>query len=333
MLIHGLAVVLSVALVSSLRLPPEPTIFTWNVAVVEAPSPVAEARPASEPVPPVPTKARPQPAEPKAVAQRIQPSQTVPKQVAQRAEAVEVPQAVRSIEPIVQQTVQSVTPIAQARPSQTAETPLWSTPLQSRPVQAVEAASQTQPVTLDTVTVVETVQTQPSETEALAAPQALHRETRREARLETRSAVRTEAPAIVNTPAPMAPLKEQAPIVTAKAAGPTPAAIQELRLRPGPQKQRDDYGWLIAALRQSLQKVRPTLERGGRLRLMLRIRQDGNQVDLVDLAVAESSGYVAVDRKAIEVVRQAFPLEHTRRLDNQEVSINMPFRLDVIEPR
>jgi outer membrane biosynthesis protein TonB len=66
---------------------------------------------------------------------------------------------------------------------------------------------------------------------------------------------------------------------------------------------------------------------------MLKIRQDGGQVDLVDLAVAESSGYLTVDRKAIEVVRQAFPLEHAGKLENREVTINMPFRLDVLETR
>jgi outer membrane biosynthesis protein TonB len=344
LVIHGLAVLLSVALVSSLRLPPEPTVFTWDVAVVEAPPPRPAEQPAPTPARSKPKKASPPPVAPNPVRRQVEPvrqqSEPVTQQVrpvaqpvqpvAPEIRPVEPVQQIRPVEPVLRQDVRSVAPIAREHPAASEQALLQSAAVLNRPVQPVEATPQPLPVSVETETVVEARPVSPlSETQVIAPPPVLQREARR----DTRPEVRREAPAMASVPTPVPPPKEQPPLTTAKAVVPPEAAIQELRVRPDSQKRRDDYGWLIEALRQSLRKVRPTLERGGKLRLMLRIRQDGGQVDLIDLAVAESSGYLAVDRKAIEVVRQAFPLEHTGKLDNPEVSINMPFRLDVLETR
>lgn len=291
-LIHGVAVALSVALVSSLRLPPEPKVFKWDVAVVERPSPVpAEETAPADPVP-APTAPTPVPPKPMTKAQS-QPVES--RQVVQAVERVEAVQTVRSVEPVVQQEVRSATPIMRERLAATEPAPRQSAPVVDRPVQSVEAAPQTLPAAHETTPVVE------------------------------------------SSPVPLAPETQVvavAPVVRQEARSRIPvAAAAPARIVPTHQKKSEDYAWLVDALKKSLQKVRPTLERGGKLRLMLKVRQDGNQVDLVDLAVAESSGYVAVDRKAIEVVRQAFPLEHAGRLESPEVSINMPFRLDLLETR
>ena len=290
-LIHGVAVALSVALVSSLRLPPEPKVFKWDVAVVERPSPV----PAEETAPadPVPAPTAPTPVPPKPMKPQAPPVES--RQVVQTVERVEAVPMIRSAEPVVHQEMRSMTPIVRERLAATEPAPRQFTPIVNRPVQSVEAAPQTLSAAHETMTVVES------------------------------------SPVLL---APDTQVVAMAPVVRQEAKSRIPvAAAAPARAVPTHQKKSDDYAWLVDALKRSLRKVRPTLERGGKLRLMLKVRQDGNQVDLVDLAVAESSGYVAVDRKAIEVVRQAFPLEHAGRLESPEVSINMPFRLDLLETR
>ena len=135
-LIHGVAVALSVALVSSLQLPPEPKVFKWDVAVVERPSPI----PAEETAPadPVPAPTAPTPVTPKPMKAQAPPVES--RQVVQAVERVEAVQTVRSVEPVIQQEVRSATPIMHEQLAATELAPRQSAPVVNRPVmQSVEA--------------------------------------------------------------------------------------------------------------------------------------------------------------------------------------------------
>jgi protein TonB len=88
-----------------------------------------------------------------------------------------------------------------------------------------------------------------------------------------------------------------------------------------------DYGWLSEALRDTIERTKryPSVARAnrwqGQVLVQFSVRRDGH---LVDLRVAESSGYVVLDQAALETVRAASPVALRHRLERPMVVVSLP---------
>jgi protein TonB len=306
-LIHGIAVGLSLALVTSLHLPPQSKVFKWDVAVVETPLPTppnqaapAEAKPAMvAPVPATPKPADSRPLEAKPVAQTVQAVQTI--------------QPVQAVQQVARQEVRPVAPVVQERLQTTEQAPRQFAQVMSRPVQSLDTAPQTVS----------------APTEVVTAP---------DSRPVVREARQTAAAQIVaSTPAVRQDAKAGNEVV-ARAIASVPiekTAVKEVPIRSTPAT-RPDFGWLMEALWKSVEQRKgyPRQARidriEGKVTLRMVLKEDGRSADLVDLSIEESSGHVVLDRHALEVVRKAFPLELKHPLGQSQIVVDLPmtYRLD-----
>ncbi len=383
LLIHGCAVALSLALVTSLRLPPEGQVFTWDVALVE-PFPAASIGPAEQhlpemeppqplpPVAPTVTKAVKAFSKQRSLAPNMQPLPVQHQSAVEaipHADRISTPRTDARQEPVRQivhervnrtvvTTESAATPVPSAMPTTIIRSSMQTTvidqvidhsPHARVPVQTSDRVAVLHEVPLATETTIskaapvsQRIRTAFDSPVVTSSPDVRDRpESSEPARVASIPVIRHDTK--VETPA-MAPVslpqnserQATAPVssldsgmVTERkpqtiAAKPLKKAIpSEIAIRStGP-----DYGWLAIALRKSMEKHQAATDTGGTIRLMLRIRQEGRQIDLVDLAVAESSGHLTVDRKALEIVRRTFPMEFTGTLERQEVSLDMDFTM------
>jgi protein TonB len=300
-LIHGIAVGLSLALVTSLHLPPQSKVFKWDVAVVETPLPTppnqaapAEAKPAVvAPVPAPPKPADPRPLEAKPLVQTVQTVQTI--------------QPVQAVQQVVHQEVRPVAPAVQERLQTTEQAPRQLAQVASRPVQSLDTAPQAVS----------------APTEVVTAPDS--RPVMREARV------------VASTPVVRQEAKAGNEVV-ARAIAPVPiekTAVKEVPIRSTPAT-RPDFGWLMEALWKSVEQRKgyPRQARidriEGKVTLRMVLKEDGRSADLIDLSIEESSGHAVLDRHALEVVRKAFPLELKHPLGQPQIVVDLPmtYRLD-----
>lgn len=88
-----------------------------------------------------------------------------------------------------------------------------------------------------------------------------------------------------------------------------------------------DYGWLAEALWHRVEQLKryPHIARmnrwEGKVILRAVIKEDGQ---LIDLEVAETSGYAVLDHDALEVMRQASPLKLKHPLGKPQVVVQVP---------
>lgn len=353
-LVHGIAVGLSLALVTSLHLPPQPKVFKWDVAVVDAPQPTPteqtlppETKPAEivpPPLPPAPAESRPpEPQQAVRTVQSIQPVQTV--------------------QQVVHQEVRSVAPVVQESRRQTEETPRQPAEVVTRSVQSVEATPQAVSAPKEVVTATDPlplvrdtraipaeprVESAPVIREASPAPAAKTvlsaPSLRQEATVEVPT-ISSGPTAITPQPSPEATsipamAKERASPKEIVAKAPVPAGAEKGTLKDVPvrssQATRPDFGWLTEALLKSVEQRKgyPRQARidliEGKVTLRMVLKEDGRSVDLVDLGIEESSGHAILDRHALEVVRKAFPLELKQPLGQPRIQVHLPmtYRLD-----
>ncbi len=104
------------------------------------------------------------------------------------------------------------------------------------------------------------------------------------------------------------------------------AAVEELLVRSGPAT-KPDFGWLAEALWNRVEQLKryPHIARMNRWegKVVLRgvIKADGQ---VVDLEIAESSGYSVLDRDALEIMKQASPLKLKHPLGQPQVVVQVP---------
>jgi protein TonB len=105
-------------------------------------------------------------------------------------------------------------------------------------------------------------------------------------------------------------------------------------LQPGPATQpapsaqtKADYGWLAQTIRTKVEQLKqyPHMARANRWegRVVLRavIGEDGQ---LVDLKIAESSGHSVLDEAALDVLKNAAPLTLPQPLGRSQVVVQVP---------
>lgn len=96
---------------------------------------------------------------------------------------------------------------------------------------------------------------------------------------------------------------------------------------------KPDFGWLSEIISKRVEELKryPAMARADRLegRVVIRavVKDDGH---LADIQIAKSSGHETLDRAAIEVLQQAFPVPMLRALGKPRVTIHVPlsYRLD-----
>lgn len=260
LLVHGLAVGAAVALLSGLRLAPQPEPFRWVVSKVE--SPVAT-----------------NPRSPSAQAQSSKPPRPARTQPAEANLAPEPP-----VSPIQRHSEQAAAPAPMAQ----------------------EAIRPAEPAPLEPVSQMVAHQT--------LLPQA-HSPV---------ASAETDVPVSVS----------QAQAVPVPQAPPTTLASVAPPLQPGPATQpapsaqtKADYGWLAQTIRTKVEQLKqyPHMARANRWegRVVLRavIGEDGQ---LVDLKIAESSGHSVLDEAALDVLKNAAPLTLPQPLGRSQVVVQVP---------
>ncbi|MFM8551983.1 MAG: energy transducer TonB [Nitrospiraceae bacterium] len=90
---------------------------------------------------------------------------------------------------------------------------------------------------------------------------------------------------------------------------------------------KSDYGWLAQTIRSRVEQLKhyPHMARANRWegRVVLRavIGEDGQ---LVDLTIAESSGHSVLDDAAVDVLKKAAPLALPQPLGRSQVVVQVP---------
>jgi protein TonB len=293
-LLHVLVVALAILLFSDLKLAPQPEPFKWDVAMVQQLTPT-----------PVETSAAPTP--PK----RETPP---PQEPVRQVEAQRVVQTVQPVQRIVRQEVRQVHPIAQPTitrvPQQTE-----AVPVVNESVAIPKEQPQAKPMVRDTAEaqptpVIEASPPLPSEPAPVSKP-------------------------VVGTASPAPVVQEQVVrqgTVVAKAAPAPQEPIKNLPVQTRADT-RPDYSWLAEALWSRVERLKryPHMARmnrwEGKVVLQAVVRDDGQ---LLELKVAQSSGYAVLDQDAVEVLRRASPLSLKHPLGQPQVVIQVPisYRLE-----
>jgi protein TonB len=306
LLLHIGAVAAGLALVANVHLAPQPEPFRWTVSVVEAPPSDQTAQAvvsadAATPRQTVAADAHPvaPAAQPELSVEPPSPLQPIARQEITRPTPVQAPEPVSSSAAIVQ------TPTA----SQT-EAPPAPSPAITEP--ATEEARPTEPV-----------QSEPVDPPVVAGETPHQSEQH-----EVASLTRTTTSEAATAPSAFEPSSALMRAAELPAATP-PAMLAPQQGTPA----KADYGWLAQALWNRIEKLKryPHLARlnhwEGRVVLRVVVSEDGN---LVDLAVAKSSGHSVLDQDAMDVLKQASPLSLPRPLGKSQVVVQIPisYRLD-----
>jgi protein TonB len=288
-------VALAILLFSDLKLAPQPEPFKWDVAMVQQLTPT-----------PVETSAAPTP--PK----RETPP---PQEPVRQVEAQRVVQTVQPVQRIVRQEVRQVRPIAQPTitrvPQQTE-----AVPVVNESVAIPKEQPQAKPMVRDTAEaqptpVIEASPPLPSEPAPVSKP-----------------VVETASPA----PVVQEQVVRQGTVVAKVAPAPQEAPIKNLPVQTRADT-RPDYSWLAEALWSRVERLKryPHMARmnrwEGKVVLQAVVRDDGQ---LLELKVAQSSGYAVLDQDAVEVLRRASPLSLKHPLGQPQVVIQVPisYRLE-----
>jgi protein TonB len=290
-LLHGLAVGVSITLASDLTLGPQPEPFKWEVSVVEAPRPKPVDTPA-------PTPAKPAPAVPKPVETRPVETQPVIRsgqaQTVQMVQQVVGPEVVRAVSPVVQASTRS-------------------TQMISRTVQAVQAQQPVVPVATETVM------------------DAEDRPVARESAIVPTSQVVTTVTKHVIANASLLPPAEPAVISRTVAEEPQATATElPVKFSPATRPDYGWLAEALWNKIEQLKRYPRTARSNrweGTVVLQAVIKADGY---LQDLTVVESSGHPLLDRDAQETLRQACPLKLKHAMGQPLVVVHVPisYRLD-----
>lgn len=133
--------------------------------------------------------------------------------------------------------------------------------------------------------------------------------------------------------------EERHPLTPAAEDGPAlPESATVASLAPTPQadpaspsgpvaRPKADYGWLAGAIRTQVEQLKhyPHIARANRWegRVVLRA-VIGEEGQLVDLKIAESSGHSILDEAALAVLKKAAPLTLPQPLGRPQVVVQVP---------
>ena len=142
------------------------------------------------------------------------------------------------------------------------------------------------------------------------------------------AAPRPEQP-VIQRPPEQAPPPPIAPAPPAPAPAPTPPPVAAESAVDQNELRRGYIRGVSTAVAKQKRYPRIAMQRGWQGEVMLRVVVDSNG-NLVDVAVQQGSGYEALDREAIEMVRRAAPFPLTAGMKREELAISLPvqFRLE-----
>ncbi|TAJ09792.1 MAG: TonB family protein [Nitrospirae bacterium] len=301
LLIHGLALGVTVLMLGDLTLTPKPEPFKWNVAMVEPP-PRQVAQPAdAQPKPAQPAKQAPAPKPVErqtTIVQAVPTPQPTPTPVVQRQEPVP-PVVERKPEPELKPEIKPEAPSPMPMVAKPVE-PLVQHPTHHISTQPAVSHASSEPATM-----------------IASAPMV--------------ASVASSAPVEAAPPAPA----HQAAQESAKEqpAESSSAPVQEAAVHHAPapsgtgRATKADYGWLGKVLWDRVANLKryPHLARAkhleGRVVVRAVIREDGH---LAKVDVAESSGHEILDLDAIEIIKRACPLHLRQPLGRPEVVVQVP---------
>lgn len=287
LLLHGLAIGAAVVLVSGLSLAPQPEPFRWVVSKIE-PHVSADVSSLAQPIRPAPDRhaAKPLSAETHAVASTVAPLPPA-QEVAQREVPASIPPP-QTLPQTIQapaKPVESIQPLIQT--THTEEAP----PRKEAAPKELAASSPNQPV-------------------MQAAPPTLANASA----ASSRAVAEPQATPAVQEPARVASL---APVPQLAPQTQSGQAIQG----------KVDYGWLAGAIRTRVEQLKhyPHVARANRWegRVVLRA-VIGEEGQLIDLKVAESSGHSILDEAALEVLKKTAPLTLPQPLGRPQVVVQVP---------
>lgn len=189
----------------------------------------------------------------------------------------------------------------------------------NRPQPVVEAAQETIQQEVRTATPFVQTAPQPDRSE----PQIIAR---------TAQPIETPPPAAREQPAATAPTVSTQPATAtstlAEPAARTPEPITAST--PGPAstaRTKRDYGWLTETLWSRIEQLKryPSLARlnrwEGKVVVRAVIKETG---DVTDLRIAQSSGYDILDQDALEILKQAAPLQLKQSLGQPQIVVHIP---------
>lgn len=319
--LHGLAIAAAIVLVADLRLAPQPEPFRWVVSRIE-PQTQADASAAAR----SPRPAQDQPAsasrsdEARTAASTVEPPP--PAQAIVRRNVPEVTQPLQPAPEPIQAQRQPVEPtlsptpfIPQQTRSQTTR-PTEAPPIErdtAQPPMPVEAPGR-EPARPRSEAIPQ--QTAPAAYQAIDATAASPHEATESHQAQERHPL---TPAAEGGPA----LPESA---TVASLAPTPQADPASPSGPV-ARPKTDYGWLAGAIRAQVEQLKhyPHLARANRWegRVVLRA-VIGEEGQLVDLKIAESSGHSILDEAALAVLKKAAPLTLPQPLGRPQVVVQVP---------
>ncbi len=139
----------------------------------------------------------------------------------------------------------------------------------------------------------------------------------------------SEAPITSVSPAamPATPSVVSRPVVEGTSSAPVVQERTVVMDNPSAPATKPDFGWLAEALWNRVEQLKryPHIARMNRWegKVVLRgvIKADGQ---VVDLEIAESSGYSVLDRDALEIMKQASPLKLKHPLGQPQVVVQVP---------
>lgn len=311
MLLHTAVAGGAVALLSDLRLAPEPEPFKWEVSFA-APPAMEQAQEAG-------------------VSAEATLATTAPRGLRTESGSTESPPPLQAAQPIKDAAPQPPQEIQQralaARPVE--PSPVEPSEEPHQPVEAMEPLPVPPP--METAA---SPHNQTAEGELIASAS-------RQTVAAFPSSVSPETPAASSTTAESSTIDRAVPEPTPlKEATPSPSATVPTEqvtavegAVPSASDKKVDYGWLTDTLWSQVEKLKryPTLARINRLegRVVLRvvISADGH---LEELAIAQSSGHAVLDQAALETLREASPLTLKYPLAKPQIVVQVPinYRLD-----
>ena len=234
--------------------------------------------------------------------------------------------------PMLQQPAKPIP--SQVKPTPPPPKPVESQPVDPQPVMQMVQQVVRQEIVREVRPVAQAMpQTVPVETHSVVSSEPYP------VRTEQASPMVSEAPVTSVSPAatPATPSVVSRPVVEATSPPPVVqertvvmdnplATVEELLVRSAPAT-KPDFSWLAEALWNKVEQLKryPHIARMNRWegKVVLRgvIKADGQ---VVDLEIAESSGYSVLDRDALEIMKQASPLKLKHPLGQPQVVVQVP---------
>jgi protein TonB len=308
----------------------QPETFRWQVSMVEPPAPQSAEMPPAAPQTPAPPQ------------KSVRPNSSARTASQAKHHSINTEHLTKVIQrtPVVRQEVREAEPVArsEALPAPT----VYSQPTPIHEVEPISQNAETSSIPSESITSTVTSQL-PGLTEVPAAvSQELVEETR--STVVEHMPMSKQSVTMVETPvAESVPTRVEREIIEATSSiqpsSRTPAVtapVQGAAIQNAPPQAifstKADYTWLIEDLWSRVEQFKryPYIARTNRWEGMVVLQAViNNEGQLLDLKVAESSGYLVLDQDAMDVMRKSCPLHLKHPLGKPHVVVDVPINYKI----